>query len=299
MDYKRIISSRSARERLLSALSWVPDPIMLKIQYRMKFGRRLDLANPVRFTEKIQKYKLAYRNPLLVTCVDKYDVRDYVSSVGLPGILNEVYGVYSDPSEIDFGQLPESFVIKDTLGGGGNSVIVCPDKSEIDVETIIKTARSWTKKNMRRPGGGREWPYYSGKPNRILVEKMLTTRDVHGLRDYKFFCFDGKVEFFYMMAERHLGQSVSLNIYDSECNLLPVRRVGDPPLAADMELPDNISELIDVARRLSSPFPHVRVDLYDVDGRVVFGELTFYNASGYMSYDPDEFDFRAGGMFNI
>lgn len=299
MDYKKLIGSRPAREKLLAAFSWVPDSLMLKLQYRIKFGRRLDLDNPVRFTEKLQKYKLTYRNPLLISCVDKYDVREYVASAGLSDILNEVYGVYSDPAEIDFDKFPESFVMKDTLGGGGNSVIVCPDKSSADIDGMLKLAGSWTKKNFRLPGGGREWPYYSGKPNRIIVEKMLAPKDAHGLRDYKFFCFGGEVGFFYMMAQRRLGQSVSLNIYDSSCNLMPVRRVGDPPLPADMELPSNISEMIGVARRLAAPFPHVRVDLYDVDGSIVFGELTFYNASGYMSYDPDEFDFRAGAMFNI
>lgn len=117
MDYKKIIKSRKLRVRIMQALSFVPDKMMLKMQYRIKTGRKLNLRDPQRYTEKLQWYKLYYRDPLMAQCVDKYEVRKYVEECGLGSILNKCYGVYSSPDEIDFRKLPDSFVLKDTLGG--------------------------------------------------------------------------------------------------------------------------------------------------------------------------------------
>lgn len=109
-------------------MSFVPDKWMVSLQYKIKTGRKLNLKNPQRFTEKLQWYKIFYRDPMMKQCVDKYEVRKYVEKCGLASILNECYGVYNSPDEIDFFNMPNSFVLKDTLGGGGNSVILVPDK---------------------------------------------------------------------------------------------------------------------------------------------------------------------------
>ena len=127
MDYKKIIKSRKVREQILRLLRFVPDKTMVKIQYRIKTGRKLNLKNPQRYTEKLQWYKLYYKNPLMIKCVDKYDVREYVKSLGLEEILNECYGVFDKVEDIDFDKLPNQFVMKDTLGGGGDRVIICKD----------------------------------------------------------------------------------------------------------------------------------------------------------------------------
>ena len=171
MDYKKIIKSRAVRIRIMQALSFVPDKTMLGIQYRIKMGRKLDLKNPKRYTEKLQWYKLYYREPLMAQCVDKYEVRKYVEQCGLGSILNECYGVYETPDEIDFDKLPDQFVLKDTLGGGGNGVIICRDKSTLDIPQTVKTMRNWVKPvSGKHPG--REWVYDQGK-NRIVIEKYI------------------------------------------------------------------------------------------------------------------------------
>ena len=131
MNYKKLIKSRDIRIKILQFLSFIPDKWMLRIQYMIKTGRSLNLSNPKRYTEKLQWYKLYYRDPLMAQCADKYDVRKYVEQVGLAKYLNTVYGVYNSTKEIEFETLPRSFVLKDTLGGGGNSVILVKDKNSI------------------------------------------------------------------------------------------------------------------------------------------------------------------------
>ena len=135
-DYKKLIKSRALRVKLLHLLDWVPDAVMLRIQYFIKTGRILHLKNPKRYTEKLQWYKLYYRDPLMAQCVDKYEVRKYVEKCGLGHILNECYGVFDRADDVNFDKLPNSFVLKDTLGSGGNDVIIVKDKSQTDISTI-------------------------------------------------------------------------------------------------------------------------------------------------------------------
>ena len=138
MDYKKIIKSRSIRIKIMQALSFVPDSLMVRIQYRIKMGRKLNLKNPKRYTEKLQWIKVYYRNQKMVSCADKYDVRAYVEEKGYADILNVLYGVYNSPDEINFSQLPDSFVIKDTIGSGGNAVIFVYDKKNLDIIALKK-----------------------------------------------------------------------------------------------------------------------------------------------------------------
>lgn len=299
MDYKRIIKSRNMRIAILRLLRFIPDRTMLKLQYRIKTGHKLNLTNPKRFTEKLQYYKLHYRNPQLIQCVDKYDVREYVESQGLKNILIPCYGVYESVDDICWENFPGSFVVKDTLGGGGASVILVKDKDQENIGKIRERCREWMAIDAHAKDAGREWPYYNGKRHRVIVEELLEADETEGgLVDYKFFCFHGEVEFFYVMGDRKVGSSVSVTIFDRNKKELPVKRVGDV-LYENAKIPDNIDRMIDIAKRLSSDFPHVRVDLYNVKGQIFFGELTFYNASGYMQYDPDDFDITIGECFDI
>ncbi|NLM49596.1 MAG: carbonic anhydrase [Clostridiaceae bacterium] len=297
LDYKSYIKSRQMRLKVLRLFDFIPDRLMLRMQYRIKFGRRLDLKNPKRFTEKIQYYKLYYRNANMPVCSDKYLVREYVKNKGFAEILNEVYGVYDDADKIDFNLLPNSFVIKNTLGGGGNDIIICKDKNSFDIESAKTQMRSWLNKKGKNPG--REWVYDVGKP-KILIEKYLEDK-THpgGLIDYKFFCFNGQVHYLYVIANRKLGEHAEFGIYDKDFNRLKYERAGEKPLSFDIEKPQNYDEMVRIAEILSNEFPHVRVDLYNIDGKIIFGELTFFGASGYMKFEPDEFDFILGEKFNI
>lgn len=297
MDYKKLIKSRELRLAILKCLSFIPDKLMLQLQYRIKTGRRLDLNNPRRFTEKLQWYKLYYKNPLMVQCVDKYDVRTYVQEKGLGHILNECYGVYDRVEDIDFDKLPDQFVLKDTLGGGGNSVILVKDKTRENMDMLRAQLQKWVDEDHRAKGGGREWPYYSGKKHRIIVERYIPSdENTGGLIDYKFFCFGGETAFVYGVADRRPGIDAGIGIFDRDFVKISVKRVGEP-LLRELKKPVNYEIMRGYAELLAKEFPHVRVDFYNQNGCIIFGELTFYNASGYMKYEPDEFDFEMGDKF--
>ena len=298
MDYKKILKSRAVRLAILKMLCFVPDKPMVKLQYRIRTGRKLNLKNPQRYTEKLQWYKLNDRTKAMVPCVDKADVRDYVQQKGLGHILNQCLGVYDRAEQVDFSQFPEKFVLKDTLGGGGNAVILVKDKKQADTEALKKQMASWVSENHKIKSGGREWPYYSGKKHRIIAESYLEDSDT-GLTDYKFLCFNGKVEYFFIRSvvpEDH--DAGRMAFYDSQKNFLP--GVGlDYYTAAEkaLPLPKTIETMMEYARILSEDFPHVRVDFYEVGGKIIFGELTFFHASGFLKFSPDEFDFDLGKKF--
>lgn len=297
MDYKKIIRSRAARENILRALAFIPDEAMLRIQYRIKTGRALHLKHPTRFTEKLQWYKLYYRDPDMLRCVDKYEVRAYLRERGFQDLLPRCFGVFDSPDQLPVPQLPDRFVLKDTLGSGGNAVLLCPDKDQADWRAVRKTAAGWCATPLVRDGG-REWPYYSGKQHRILAEEYLQPA-AGPLTDYKFFCFGGKCAFVYVCTGRHNGSAVGIHIVSPSYEKLPVVRVGDEPSDRLPDRPENFGEMVRLAEAISAPFPHVRVDLYNVDGLIRFGELTFFNASGYMLYEPDCFDREIGDRFSL
>lgn len=293
MDYKKILKSRETRLAILKMLSFIPDKTMLKIQYKMKLGRKPDIDNPKRYTEWLQWYKINYKNNNLIRCVDKYDVRTYVEEIGLGSILNECYGIYDSVDEVDFDALPDQFVAKDTLGGGGNYVTIVKDKNSFDLDTLKKQMKSWTDEEAHAVSGGREWPYYSGKNHRIVIERYLEEAD-GDLKDYKFMCFNGKVECIVYDCDRFTDHK--RNFYDSEWNYIKVD--SDHECFEDsIPKPENLDKMIEIANQLSKEFPHVRVDLYNVNGKIYFGELTFYPWSGYVQYSPDSFDFDLGKHF--
>ena len=294
MNYKKILKTPAMRSAVLKMLSFMPDAPMLKLQYRIKLGRKLNLNNPVRFSEKIQWYKINYRNPIMHQCVDKYKVREYVKAKGLESILVPLYAHYDSIEEVEWDKLPDQFVVKTQNGGGGLNVVVCPDKSKLYIPEINKKLQCKKKKSNY---GGREWAYYGSEPG-IVVEELLVNRErpEAGVNDYKIFCYAGKPEFIIVDVDRYIGHK--RNFYDTEWNNLHV--TSDCPASdREIEKPENLEKMLRVASRLSEDFPYVRVDLYSVDGKVYFGELTFYPWSGYVQYTPEEADFRFGKNFKL
>lgn len=296
MDYKKIIKSQRIRFAILNMLSWIPDKMMIKLQYIIKTGRKLNLKEPKRFTEKLQWYKLYYRNPLMHQCVDKYEVREYVKSKGLSNILNEIYGVYDITDEIDFDKLPNKFVIKTTAGSGGQNVFVCKDKNDLNKKLVIKELKRWLKLNPKKHFG-REWAY-QGIKNRIIIEKYIEPNEGE-LVDYKFFCFNGKVDYIYVISDRILGKSAKLGIYDKNYNKLDAYRCDEEKQTTPYKKPVNFDAMKEYAEILSSDFPHARIDFYEENGKAIFGEITFYDGSGYMKYEPDNFDYDLGKKFEL
>ncbi len=296
MDYKKIVGNQDKRLKILSLLSWVPDAIMLRIQYRIKFGFWPDFKHPKRYTEKLQLYKMKYRNPVMGQCVDKYEVRAYVERKGLGNILNHCYGVYDNANDIDIDSLPNSFVAKTTDGGGGLNVIIVRDKNSLDKEQFRKDLNHW-KGNLFKMDPGREWAYTQMKSSRIIVEELLeddTTGD-GSIDDYKLMCFNGKFRCLWVdkgrYSDHHRG------FWDENLNFLKGVYSDHDTFENPPALPENMNEMVAIAEKLSEDFPYARVDLYNIKGKIYFGEITFYPWSGYVKFTPDEFDYTLGSYF--
>lgn len=300
MNYRNIIKSRDLRVKLLTFLSWIPDSIMLRLQYWLQTGRRLNLKNPKRFTEKLQLYKMKYRNPDMLRCTDKYEVRKYIEEKGFGQYLIPLIGVYNSVEEIDYSKLPDKFVAKTTDGGGGNQVLICKDKHLISEEVFKERLKGWMSARKVKKHVGREWAYENDYPRRIIIEELIGAGNVKkDVSDYKFFCFNGKVFYIYGISDRKVGVSAQFGIYDRDFKKLDVSRNDERPQDVPLLKPLNFDIMIFIAECLSKDFPHVRVDLYNFEGKIYFGELTFYDGSGYMTFTPDSFDFDLGKCFDI
>lgn len=298
MDYKKIIKNQNVRLAILRFFNFIPDKMMLKLQYRIKTGKKLNLKKPEKFSEKIQWYKLNYKNPILPKCVDKYEVRHYIKGKGLENILNELYGVYNDLNEIDINKLPNKFVIKTTSGGGNREVFLCKNKSEFDFSTVKNSLKDLATKKVAN--GGREWPYDKIAP-RIIIEKYIENSvEDESLVDYKFYCFNGKPEYLLVINDRELDSNKKKSIYDMDFKLLAYKYADYDRINENFVKPKNFEKMKEIASILSKDFPFVRVDLYNVNGNIIFGELTFYPASGYLEkIEPEGFDDELGKKFDL
>ena len=298
MDYKRLFKSRETRFKILKALNWVPDCIMVRLQYLIYMNRWPNLRHPERFTEKLQLYKTKYRDDVMTECVDKYDVRHYVEHKGLGHILNELYGAYDTPEEIDFGKLPQSFIIKTSNGGGGNNVILVRDKAKLDIEKAKSDLKDWQILDAFSPS--REWAYVGIKKSKIVIEKLLDDdRNADGsIDDYKFLCYQGK--FHYLWVDKNRYSNHVRAFWDKDLKFLPgVHSWETKPAPAEPELPANIGDMVKIAEKLSEDFPFARIDLYNIKGEIIFGEITFYPWGGYVTYIPDSFDYDLGAPMDL
>jgi hypothetical protein len=283
------------RKRLCDLPPWLcdclPDRCVQASRFKRRFGRRLNLTAPRTFNEKLHWLMLHYRIPEMSQLADKYEVRTYVATRVGDWLLNDLYGVWDDPSTLMFDQLPESFVLKVTSGSGQN--ILCRDKSRLNVESTRRQLAEW----MRRSEywGVREWAYKNIKP-RIICERFL--RDEQGgiPDDYKFFCFDGEPHFVQIDIDRFTNHRRDL--FDLEWKLLPFR-LGYASSGRDIPRPGNLEQMISVARALSRGFPFVRVDLYAIRERVFFGEMTWYPEGGLGRFSPDIYDLYIGQALTL
>lgn len=293
MNYKRIIPNQEARLKILKLTNFVPDKLMVKLQYRIKTGRKLNLEEPKRFTEKLQWYKLNYRTSLMTQCADKLRVRDYVDSKGFGNILIPLHGYYYNIEELDFSELPNSFILK--TNNGSHTNIICKDKGSLNYKATLNKLENWL--TSRTPKAGREWAYYDIKPCIVCEELLVDMNNPNeDIRDYKFLCFNGRVEYIWVDIDRSTNHK--RNFYDRTWNFLNIS--SDYPNTGDViPKPEKLAEMITIAEKLSEEFPHVRVDLYFVNESIFFGELTFYSLSGYESFNPDNFDYVLGDLFEL
>ena len=273
-------------------LRFIPDKQMISLQYFIKHKRKLNLKKPKRYTEKLQWYKLYYRDSVMTECVDKYRVRDYVTSKGLSHILNDLYMVFDAPNSIDLENLPEKFVLKSSNGSGTN--LLCKDKNTLVQADVQRQFNEFFAQS--NASAGREWVYSGGEKPVIIAEKLLEdpTQINNEICDYKFLCFNGKPEYIVYDVDRVTNHK--RNIYDTQWNNLHI--ASDCPCAdVEYQKPENLQEMLEIAEILCKDFPAVRVDLYSIEGKIYFGELTFFPWSGYVQFAPDSFDFELGEKF--
>lgn len=269
---------------------WMPDRLYLELSYWKAFGRPLNLKNPVCYTEKLQWQKVYDRNPLYHVLADKAEVKSYVAGrIGAEHLVPTL-GVWDSPEEIDWDGLPESFVLKCTHDSG--STVICRDKASFDRAAACRKLEAALRVNFYRRM--REWVYKGLKP-RIIAERFLEGE----IRDYKFFCFDGVPRLMFVATDRfRSGEETKFDFFDMEWNHLDIRN-GHPNAAVPPERPACFEEMKRLAAELSEGIPQVRVDFYEVGGKVLFGEYTFYHWGGFMPFEPDSADLMMGEMFKL
>lgn len=271
----------------------MPDKEYLERLYLAKLKKRLDLDNPTTFNEKLQWLKLYDRNREYCMMVDKYEVKQYVSEKLSPSVVIPTIGLWNTVEEIDFDSLPERFVIKCTHDSHG--LVVCRDKSKLNISAAKKALKKALKRNYFHIY--REWPYRDVKP-RIIVEEYLEDSTTKDLRDYKFFCFNGKARFYKVDFDRFIDHHA--NYYDIDGNMLYFGEEVCPPLFdRKLEMPSTIQKMIGYAEKLAEGSTFMRVDFYDVDGRIYFGEITFFPAAGFGVISPSEWDTKIGDMMQL
>lgn len=272
---------------------FVPDKIYLKIKYFIKFRKKLNLSNPKTFNEKIQWLKLYDRNNLYNIMVDKYEVKKYVADIIGSDYIIPTLGVYEKFNEINFDILPNQFVIKCTHDSCG--LVIVKNKDKMNIDEIKKKINKCLKNNYFYVG--REWPYKNVKP-RIIIEPYLEDKKYGELRDYKFFSFSGKVEFLFIATNRQGNGDTFFDFYDKNFNHLNIIN-GHPMNPNTPEKPVNYYKMIELAEKLSRGFKQIRVDFYEVNGKVYFGELTFYHWSGFVPFNPNEWDEKLGEYIKL
>ena len=269
------------------------DEKFLKKAFKASFARKLNLNNPQTFNEKLQWLKLYNRNPLYTTLVDKYLVRDYIKANLGEEYLIPLLGVWDKAEDIDFDTLPNEFVLK-CNHNSGLGMYICKDKnklSETDIANIRKDLNKGIQENYYLRY--REWPY-KNVPRKIIAEKYMTDESGYELKDYKFFCFNGEVKALYVACDRNKqNEETKFDFFDTEFNHLPFKN-AHPNSTKAIKKPKSFEKMLEIATNLSKGFPHVRIDLYDINGKIYFGEFTFFHMSGLSPFEPEKWDYTFG-----
>ncbi|WP_445002569.1 ATP-grasp fold amidoligase family protein [Exiguobacterium alkaliphilum] len=272
----------------------ISDERLIKSKFKKKLNREVNLSNPIYYNDKLQWLKLHWKDELAKQCADKYEVREYVKNKIGADYLNEVYGIYEDINEINFSELPESFVLKGTHGSGFN--IICKNKNLLNWKSEKNKIQIWLKKNYYWQN--REWVYKDLKP-KIICEKFIEQESGEELRDYRFFCFNGEPKFISVDFSITQKQNTRRNLYDLNWNILDGEISYPKELDIKVEKPKKLDEMINLSRALSTGFPHARIDFYYIQNRIIFGEITFFHQSGMGEIRPVEFEKEMGSWLVI
>lgn len=274
--------------------------LLLKIRYYFRFKKRLNLDEPQTLNEKILWQSLKTEIGLRTKLTDKWRVREYVEECGLSDILVKLYGVWDNASKINFEDLPENFVLKPNHGSG--DIIIVNDKSKINVASVVAQINNDLGKKYGELEGGRH--YYDIEPvvvaEELLLNDPISSQYSSSIIDYKIWCFNGKAHFIWTCSNRN-DVTTEVMTYDREWKRHPEYSIFNKHYSEGVPLPKPASfdRMLEIAEKLAKPFPVVRVDLYNMNGRIYFGEMTFTSLGGLMDFYTDEFQILAGGLIDL
>lgn len=272
---------------------YISDRMYLEKFFKIHMGYDLNLEDPQTFNEKLQWLKLYDRKPEYTIMVDKYKVRDYISDKIGKEYLIPLLGVWDDPDDIDFDSLPNKFVLKCNHDSGGLSI--CRNKETFNVNMAKKKLKKSLKTNYYY--FGREWPY-KNVPRKIICEKYMTDETGENLKDYKFYCFDGIPKLVGVYQDRNSDKETTGDFFDMNFEWVGLK-FGMPNAKIKPQKPNKFEEMIQIAKTLSEGIPHVRVDLYLSNDKIYFGELTFFDGSGFDRIEPIDWDYKLGSRIKL
>jgi hypothetical protein len=275
---------------------WLPDRYYLQMLFFFEMGKRLNIETPITFSEKLQWLKLYDRKQEYTIMVDKVKVKDYVASIIGSEYIIPTLGVWDKPEEIDWDSLPVRFVLKTNHSGGSTGVVICRDKSLFDrqkaVDDLNKSLRNDVYKNRR------EWPYKNVERKVLAEEFVGPTQEDVDFPDYKFFCFNGEPIYCQVITGRK--KEMCIDFFDREWNHQPFHEPCNFPFAnKELKKPNNLEKMWKAAKQLAEGKPFVRVDFYEDNNTVLFGEITFYPTSGMGGFSPSEWDEKLGDLIKL
>lgn len=298
-EFLKILKYTFVKPELGLAFVWkklsavIPAKLYLSVLYRFRFGYWMDFDNPKTFNEKLQWLKLYDHRPEYIKLVDKYEAKKIIGELIGNEYIIPTLGVWNKVDDIDFDSLPNQFVLKCTHDSGG--IVICKDKCRLNIKYAKNKLNKCLKTNYYNEG--KEWPYKS-VPRRIIAEKLIEPpQGIKDLFDYKFFCFEGKVCFFKIDYGRYVEHHA--NYYSIDGEQLPFGEASCPPSNHQIKIPGNIKQMISLAERIAMGYPFMRVDFYEVEGIIMWGECTLYPASGFGKFTSEEYDDYLGSMIQL
>lgn len=275
-------------------LNWMPDEMFIKLLYRFHEGKKINLDNPTLLNEKLQWLKLYDHNPKYTMMVDKYKVKEYVRELIGEEYIIPTLGVWDNAKKIEFGKLPNQFVLK--TNHDSHSLVICKNKEDFDYKSAIKKLN----KSLKRNGFwyGREWPYKNVEPL-VLAEQFIQNRDGSSLVDYKFYCYGGKPIYF-MCSYGEAEHNAKNHKFDMNLKSIDHLFKKKPAIdEKDVTIPDNIDQMISIVEKLCKGYQHIRIDLYNVDGHIYFGEMTFYSSAGLINIYSQDYSNYLASLIDI
>ena len=308
MDIKRyvnvlykLLTNKDYRFLILASQGFydnMDDEEYLKRMYKACMGKELNLSSPKTFNEKLQCLKLHDRKPEYTMMVDKYAVRKYIADTIGEEYLIPLLGVWDNPDDIDFAALPNQFVLK-CNHNSGLGMCICKDKSKLDIDKVKAELRKGLQQDYYLTN--REWPY-ENVARKIIAEKFMEDDNDNadlGLIDYKFFCFNGTPKFAYVAQGAAKAYKSKINMMDLEWKLMPFQRTDHPQFEEVPDKPVNFQKMVELSKILAKNIPFVRVDFYEINSKLFFGELTFFPGSGYIPFEPEEWDYKLGDWLEL